>query len=299
MRNHSMCSKPGSCLLAQPSTPELEVKKYLLFVSTRWVFEVHCCLHGIQADDSKLSRDHLDREPSTLLELMPLGLWNEAAPDVEVLFGPLVRPAQEDVVGHDVVVAKGGHNGNDVVVDGRMVALRLAKDLCELVDEKFILADDLLLSAGNLLVVVVAGRVASPDDKVDVVLDVVVDPLERLVDKREGRVASRRLCAVDASRAALAVAGGVLGGARIGLVEGIGMEVCDVQEAAGQLPGRARACSARRGSRRGSSPNEERADQRVSRAEHDVAADGVSTRAAVGGAVIIYNAALSAGPLYC
>lgn len=70
-----------------------------------------------------------------------------------------------------------------------------------------------------------ARRVASPDDKVYVVLDIVLDPFERLVDEGEGGVAGRRLCAVDTGGPMAAMAGGICSGARVRLVEGVGMEV--------------------------------------------------------------------------
>ena len=68
-------------------------------------------------------------------------------------------------------------------------------------------------------------RIARPYDKVYVVFDVVVDPFERLVDKREGRVAASGFGAVYASRAMFAVARCLLCGARISLVERVWMEV--------------------------------------------------------------------------
>jgi hypothetical protein len=84
---------------------------------------------------------------------------------------------------------------------------------------------DLLLCPRYFLVIVVSRRVARPYNKVYIILDVVVYPLERLVDKREGRVAAGGFGAVDAGRAMFAVAGGVRCGARIRLVEWVWVEV--------------------------------------------------------------------------
>lgn len=190
-------------------------------------------VHGVEAYSSQFPRNDLDGEPAALLELVSLRFGDKLAPDVEVAHGPRVWPAGEDVVRHNVVVAKSGHNGYHKVTRP-MARAGLAKDLDKLGDHKFVLVDNLLVRPRYLLVVVVAGRVAGPDDKVDLILDVVVYPLERLVDEGIGRVASRRLCAVDASRAALAMACGGGGGAGIRLVEGVGVEVCTMTLAGGE-----------------------------------------------------------------
>jgi hypothetical protein len=86
-------------------------------------------------------------------------------------------------VWHDVVVAKRWHNRNHIVIGTSPVLVRDAKYLPELVNQELILRYDLLLGTSVFLIVVVSRRVAGPDDKVDVVLDVVVDPSERLVDQ--------------------------------------------------------------------------------------------------------------------
>ena len=121
---------------------------------------------------------------------MPLHFRNEAAPDVEILHRPLVRPLEEDVVRHNVVVAKGRHDGDHIVVGPSAVLVRHAKHLPKLLDQKFILAYDLLLRARMLLVVVVSRRVARPDDEVDIIPDIVLDPSECLIDQRKGGVAA-------------------------------------------------------------------------------------------------------------
>ena len=164
---------------------------------------------------------------------MPLRLWDEAAPDVQVLHGPLVRALQENVVRHDVVVAKRRHNWNHIIVGPSPVLVRHPEHLSELVYQVFILVNDLLLCAGVLLIVVVSRRVACPNDEINVIPDVVLDPLERLVHQRKRRITPRRLCAVDASRPSLAVACCVLGGARVRLVERVRVEICNLSSAAG------------------------------------------------------------------
>jgi hypothetical protein len=107
-----------------------------------------------------------------------------------------------------------------------MLVLVLSEYLCKFRDHIFVLLHDLLWCSWKRIVVVVPRRVARPYHKVDVVLDVIVDPLECLVDERIGRVAAGRLCAVYACRPALAMACCLFCGAGICLVEGIGMKVC-------------------------------------------------------------------------
>jgi hypothetical protein len=183
-------------------------------------------VHGVQADDGQISWYDLDAEPPALLELMALGLWDETPPHVQVLLGPAIRALQENVVWHNVVVAKGRDHGYRVLVGAPMFVLVLAEHLCELGHHIFVLLHDLLGRSWQRIVVVVPCGVARPYDKVDVVLDVVVNPLERLVDERIGRVAARRLCAVHACGPALAMACCLLRGAGIRLVVGVGVEIC-------------------------------------------------------------------------
>lgn len=67
--------------------------------------------------------------------------------------------------------------------------------------------------------------VACPYYKVDVVLDVVVYPLERLIDERKWTVAARGLCTVDSCRPMSAMARCLLFGARVCLVEGVWVKI--------------------------------------------------------------------------
>lgn len=201
------------------------MKKYLKVLESdqRCIF---CChIHGVQADSSQLAGDHLDREPSTLLELMSLCLGYESAPNVQVIHCPRIWAASEDVMRHNVVVAKSRHNGNDKIV-GPMARPGISKDLYKLRDHELVLVDNLIVCSRYLLVIVVARRVACPYDEVDFILDVVLYPLERLVDKGKRRVAARRLCAVDARGPSLAMACCIGCCAGICLVERVGVEVC-------------------------------------------------------------------------
>lgn len=162
---------------------------------------------------------------------MSLRLGNEAAPDVEILHRPLVRPGEKDIVRHDVVVAKRGYDRDHIVVGTSAVLVRHAKYLCKLSDQELVLAYDLLLRACMLLVVIVSRRVARPNHKIDVVLDIVVDPSKGRVDQGKRRIAAGRLCTVDACRSSLAVTCCLSRGTRVRLVERVGVEVYTMSSA--------------------------------------------------------------------
>lgn len=156
---------------------------------------------------------------------MSLRLGYKSTPNVQVVHRPRVWTTGEDVMRHNVVVAKSRYNGNDKIV-GSMTRAGFSKDLYELGDHELVLVNNLIVCSRYLLVIVVARRVACPYDEVDFILDVVLYPLERLVDKGKRRVAARRLCAVEARGPSLAVACCVGCGAGICLVERVGVEVC-------------------------------------------------------------------------
>lgn len=65
--------------------------------------------------------------------------------------------------------------------------------------------------AGDPLVVVVTDRVAGPDDEIDLILDILFDPTERLVDQGEGRIAVRPLLSKVSCLPFAVVAGTVVG----------------------------------------------------------------------------------------
>ena len=157
---------------------------------------------------------------------MSLRFRNEATPDIEVFHRPLIRPLEKDIVRHDVVVAKCWHYGDHIVVGPSAIFIGHAEHLPKLLDQELILAYNLLLRARMLLVVVVPCRVARPDDKVDIVPYVVLNPSKRLIDQRKRGVTTRRLCAIDACRSSLAVTCRFRSRARVRLVERVWVEVC-------------------------------------------------------------------------
>jgi hypothetical protein len=102
----------------------------------------------------------------------------------------------------------------------------LSEDFYELGDQVLILLYHLFLRSGYPLVIVVSGRVACPDNKIYIILDVLVYPIERLVDESERRVAAGSLCAVYAGRPTLAMTCCLFLRTRVRLVEWIWVEVC-------------------------------------------------------------------------
>ena len=84
----------------------------------------------------------------------------------------------------------------------------------------------MILGAGDVLVIVVARRVAGPDYEVEGAFEVFVDPVEGCVDERDGGVAVRCLGAEFASWAVTSVACLFFAGGGVGFVEGVRVEVC-------------------------------------------------------------------------
>jgi hypothetical protein len=178
------------------------------------VEEVHC----VEAEDGKTIGNDLDEEPTTKLKGVALLLGDEAVPDIAVEVQPPVGARIEDVVGEEVIVAKRGDNGDVELVAG-------GKGLEEFVGNDAVCAQDLLGAAWVVLVAVVTGRVASPDDEVNVVLDISGDPVKGGIDERERRVTVRRLGAKGASKSMAAVASDALLSGRVNFVELIGVKI--------------------------------------------------------------------------
>ena len=49
-------------------------------------------VEGVEAEDSKLVGNNLDKEPSTSFEAVTLLFWNESPPNIGEGFGPSVGP---------------------------------------------------------------------------------------------------------------------------------------------------------------------------------------------------------------
>ena len=117
----------------------------------------------------------------------------------------------------DVIVTKRGHNG-----DMRIITIP-AKGLLESLCYPSVHAKHLIGVSRNPLIAVVPSRVARPDHKIDIVLDIFFDPFKGGIYEGVRRITVGILSAVDASRALAAVAGLIRRGVK--LVEGVWMEV--------------------------------------------------------------------------
>jgi hypothetical protein len=175
---------------------------------------------------------------------MSLRLGDKTLPDIQVFGRPLVRPTQEDVVRHDIIVAKSRHDRDLEVMLGIHMVLGAArsKHVCKFCDQQLILRNDLLLCSWYLLIIIVARRVAGPYDEVYAISQVLVDPFEGLVNQGEGGIAAGRLAAIHACRSSFAVASGICFGAGICLVEGVWVEIwsaVSVVAICGRLKGKA------------------------------------------------------------
>jgi hypothetical protein len=176
-------------------------------------------VESIQTEDGQFLRNYFDVKPTASLKAMPLLLRNEISPDITVGLEPLVGSSQEDVVREHVIVAKCGYYG-----DRKSVAI-FAEDFSELIHCPSVGAQHLTFVPRNLLIAVVPRRVSRPYHEVNVILEVLRDPLEGRVYKREGRIAIGGFGAVCTSGSLSTMAGRVLVSRRMNFVERIGMEI--------------------------------------------------------------------------
>lgn len=156
---------------------------------------------------------------------MPLRLRDKPPPNIGVFHSPFIRPTQQNIMRHNVVISKSRDDRNPECLRRIFLIRPTAKHLGELLHHKLILRDYLILSARLLLVVIVSRRVAGPDDKIHVIGYIVLDPVHGRVDEGNGRVAARCFGAIVAGRSMFSVAGSVRLGARIRLVVRVWMEV--------------------------------------------------------------------------
>jgi hypothetical protein len=176
-------------------------------------------VHGVEAEYGELVGYDLNLEPATKAKRVALLFGDEAVPDIAVGLKPLVGPRVEDIVREEVIVAKGRDDGN-----GELLAV-IGEGIDNLLREERVGTEDVAFVSGNLLVAIVAGTVASPNDKVDLVLEVCANPIESRVDEGQGRVAIGGFGAVVAGRPLFAMAGDAFCGGSVRLVKGVGMEI--------------------------------------------------------------------------
>ena len=141
-------------------------------------------VEGIETKDGQFARYDLSEEPPPSFEAMPLFFWDELSPDIRESFGPSVGSWGKDVVGKDVVVSEIWDDWNGQIVGGICIVdiVALAKHFNKFADKKFVRLDDLMLGPWYELIIVVAGRVAGPDNKINRAFQIVIDPLESSID---------------------------------------------------------------------------------------------------------------------
>lgn len=122
---------------------------------------------------------------------MPLLFRYELTPKILVFSCPYIWPFEENVVRKYIVVPERWDDWNQEVVVGIVIIepILLAPYLDELFHHKLVLRDDLVACAGYMFIIVMACTVPGPYNKVDLVLQVILDPLEGGIDKRVWRVA--------------------------------------------------------------------------------------------------------------
>lgn len=122
---------------------------------------------------------------------MLLLFGDELAPHVRILLCPSIRSSGQHVVRKYVVVAK-GRNDRDHQIIGRIGVIDvvvLSEDFDDFVNHILVQFGDLCFCPRQLLIIVVTSRVASPDDEIDLALQVRIDPSESLIDEGKWRIA--------------------------------------------------------------------------------------------------------------
>lgn len=183
-------------------------------------------LHCVQTKHSQLVRYNLDKEPPTPIKRMSLRFRHNPPPYLLIILRPPIRPLNKDIMRQNVVIPKRRHNRYPELLQARpVIAFASPKHLFELVHQHAVLAQHLRFRSRDLLVVVVARRVARPDYKVDFVGEVLGDPGEGCVDEGQGGVAVAGFGAVVACCAMAAVTGEAGFGGGVRFVEGVGVDV--------------------------------------------------------------------------
>ena len=162
----------------------------------------------VQAEDSQFSWYDFNKEPAPSFKSMTLLFWDELPPDMGELSGPPGRASLHDVVGHNIIVAPCRDNRYSEVVGWIPIinVVTLAPNLCEFGDEHLVQIDDFAGCAWYLGIAIMSRRVASPNDEIDFIFEVVIEPLECCIDKSEWRITIRRLGAEDTCRPGITMA---------------------------------------------------------------------------------------------
>ncbi|RCI07880.1 hypothetical protein L249_5874 [Ophiocordyceps polyrhachis-furcata BCC 54312] len=156
--------------------------------------------HGVEADDGEPPGDDVDGEPATAAKGLALLVGDEALPQVAVGPKPAVGPGAERVVRQEIIVAEIGHHRH------RQPAIGRGKGVQELCGDGPVRFEDAGGVSRVFIITAVTGRVAGPNDKVDVILDIASYPVKGGVDEGPRRVATRLFRAVEAGRTVTAMA---------------------------------------------------------------------------------------------
>ena len=126
----------------------------------------------------------------------------------------------------NVVVAKSWDDGDYEVVGGIgvIIIVCFAKDLDKLVHHEPVKLCDLFVCSRISFIIIMSSRVSRPHNKIDLVFQILFNPLESCVDKGQGRIATRDFGAI-VSRGALAAMARLFR-IRMNLVERIRVNVC-------------------------------------------------------------------------
>jgi hypothetical protein len=152
---------------------------------------------------------------------MELMFWYKLAPDFLEPLRPSIWAFSKYIVWHDVVVSNCGNDGYGETVRESLVS----EDIDELVRQHLIQSNNLILCPRNLLIVVMTGRVSSPQDKVDIALQVLLYPAESFVDQGERRVAVRPFSSKVSCRTFSSVARGAIVARTAGFIMRVGVHV--------------------------------------------------------------------------
>lgn len=199
-------------------------------------------VEGVDAEHNQLARDDLSEEVRSAVEGVHLLGGDEVSPDLVELSRLQRRAGGKQVVRVDVVVAQAGHDLHPAVEDGLLLLAVVHEGVDEVGHHPLVHVEDLCLRPRVGSVVVVADVVARPDDKVDVVLHVGAQPLQRGGVEVQRRVAAAHRVAVLVRHVHvrhhvfhLLVA--LLADRRPDDVQLVRMHVCDVQEPSVHDPG--------------------------------------------------------------
>ena len=139
---------------------------------------------SIQTESSKRVWYNLHIEPSTPGKSMSLLFGYEFLPQAKVFPRPPIGTRGKNVMWENVIVSKIRNYWNDKIICriGVIVSVPLTEHFYKFIYHHSIQVFHLLHTSWQLLVVIMARRISSPDNKIYRVLQIVLDPSESSVD---------------------------------------------------------------------------------------------------------------------